>query len=277
MEKFYYIYIHTRKDDGTVFYVGKGTDEGNLIYERSKSTERNQWWKNIATKTDYSIDIVFTSNSESDTFDKEKELIKKYGRRDLGLGTLVNLTDGGEGMENPSEETRRKLSESRMGEKNHNFGKQLADTTKQKLREVNLGKKLSEETCTKMSLRMTGENHPMFGKQHKEESIEKMSLAAKERVGEKNPFFGKTHTQETSLKISESGKGRKWINNGITSITAKGDKLNDLLNNGWSLGRIVPQEQIDRFNKVKIGVSPWNKGKKGTGGGRPKGSKNKVK
>lgn len=27
---------------------------------------------------------------------KKKEYIKRYGRRDLGLGTLVNLTDGGE-------------------------------------------------------------------------------------------------------------------------------------------------------------------------------------
>lgn len=32
--------------------------------------------------------------------EKEKELISKIGRRDLGLGTLVNMTDGGDGTFN---------------------------------------------------------------------------------------------------------------------------------------------------------------------------------
>ena len=39
----------------------------------------------------------------------EFEFIKLYGRTDLGLGTLTNLTNGGEGQLNPSAETRIKL------------------------------------------------------------------------------------------------------------------------------------------------------------------------
>ena len=69
-----------------------------------------------------------------------------------------------------------------------------------------------------------GENNPMFGKQHSEESIlrnianqpylgkslpewlrKKISEGTK---GEKNPFYGKTHTEETRRKISESRKKR---------------------------------------------------------------------
>jgi hypothetical protein len=274
MKKIYYIYLHIT-NDGIVFYVGKGTDQGNLIFERSKHTERTKFWKNVSKKG-YTVEIVRVFNSEKEAFDKEKELIKHYGRRDLGLGTLVNLTDGGEGMENPSEETRRKLSESRMGEKNHNFGKPLSDTTKQKLRDCNLGKKLSEETCIKMSIRMTGEGHPMFDKHHREDSKQKMREQKLGKMdGEKNPFFGKTHNEESSKKISESGKGRKWINDGNKSITAKGDTLNKLLDDGWVLGRLVPQQQKDRFSKSRVGKSPWNIGLKNTGGGRPKGSKNK--
>jgi len=42
-------------------------------------------------------EIVSHFDSESDAFQFEIGLIAKYGRRDLGKGTLCNLTDGGEG------------------------------------------------------------------------------------------------------------------------------------------------------------------------------------
>ena len=239
MEKSYYIYLHIRKDNGVVFYVGKGTDEGNLIFERSKATERNKWWKNTTNKTEYEIKIVNTFDSEDKAFQKEKELIKKYGRKDLGLGTLVNLTDGGEGMENPSQETRMKLSESHKGEKNHKYGKPTPKDTCEKISKTLTGRKLTEETCNKMSESRTGDKHPMFGKHHKDSSKQKMSDQKIGKMsGEKNPFFGKTHSVGVSKKISESGKGRKWINNGVKSITDKGDLLNNYLSNGWVFGRI---------------------------------------
>ena len=274
MKKIYYIYLHIT-NDGVVFYVGKGTDEGNLIFERSKHTGRTKFWKNVAKKG-YTVEIVGVFNSEKEAFDKEKELIKHYGRRDLSLGTLVNLTDGGEGMENPSEETRKKLSESRTGEKNHKFGKPTPKDTCDKISKTLTGRKLPDETCVKMSESRIGDKHPMYGKHHKESSIQKMrEQKIGKMYGEKNPFYGKTHSEESSKKISESGKGRKWINDGNTSITAKGDTLNKLLDSGWVLGRLVPKEQKDRFSKSRVGKSPWNIGLKNTGGGRPKGSKNK--
>lgn len=47
----------------------------------------------------------------------ERYLISFYGRRDLGLGILCNLTDGGEGAPGKivSEETRKKMSSKRKG------------------------------------------------------------------------------------------------------------------------------------------------------------------
>lgn len=46
---------------------------------------------------------------------------------------------------------------------------------------------------------LKGENHPMYGKHHSEETRKKLSEANK---GENNPFYGKHHTEETKKKIS---------------------------------------------------------------------------
>src|SRR5262249_9863732 len=43
------------------------------------------------------VKIVSRFDTEAAAFRYEKTLILKYGRRDLGTGTLCNLTDGGEG------------------------------------------------------------------------------------------------------------------------------------------------------------------------------------
>ena len=176
-------------------------------------------------------------------------------------------------MENPSKETRKKLSESLTGEKNHKFGKPTPKDVCEKISEKLTGRKLPEEVCLKMSESRIGKKHPMWGQNHKEVSKVKMSLA---KIGKEPVNKGTKVTDEEVLrKISESGKGRKWINDGNTSITAKGDTLNKLLDDGWVLGRLVPQQQKDRFSKSRVGKSPWNIGLKNTGGGRPKGSKNK--
>ena len=86
----------------------------------------------------------------------EKELIAFYGRKDLGTGILRNLTDGGEGLPNPSKEVREKLSKSMSGKNNPNFGKSP-----------------SKETREKLSKSLSGKNNPMFGKSHSEKTRKK--------------------------------------------------------------------------------------------------------
>lgn len=93
-----YVYKHTRKDNGEVFYIGIGTQDK---YKRAFSLiKRNNFWKNITNKTEFLVEIIYDGLSWEDACIKEIELIKHYGRRDLGLGTLVNMTDGGDGTYN---------------------------------------------------------------------------------------------------------------------------------------------------------------------------------
>lgn len=88
----YCVYIHKTKTDDVVFYVGKGS------IKRSKDKNyRNYHWHNTVNKYGYIIEIVSKNLSESKSFELEKQLISFYGRKDKGLGSLVNWTDGGEG------------------------------------------------------------------------------------------------------------------------------------------------------------------------------------
>jgi len=114
------VYFHIRKDSGEVFYVGIGNPD------RAYDTwDRSIFWKRIVNKVGYNIEIIHTGLSLNEAIQYERKYIKKFGRRDLGLGNLVNMTDGGEGNQNQlfNEETRMKMSESHMGEKHHMWGK----------------------------------------------------------------------------------------------------------------------------------------------------------
>ena len=53
---------------------------------------------------------------------------------------------------------------------------------------------------------ISGENHPMWGKKHSDESKRKMSESKK---GKNHPMWGKIPSDETKNKISESNKGKK--------------------------------------------------------------------
>lgn len=122
----YCVYRHRRHDTNKIFYIGIGTIE--RAYKKSKY-QRNFFWVNITNKTTYSVEILKENLTWDDAVELEILLIKEYGRKDLGLGTLCNLTDGGEGT------TGRILSENHI----------------KRLRESSTGKIPSKESEIKMS------------------------------------------------------------------------------------------------------------------------------
>lgn len=94
--------------------MGIGTIKPSGTQRIFESCGRNKWWKNITNKTKWISRIVLESNDYQEVKNKEIELIKLYGRRDLGLGNLVNLTDGGEGLNKViSEEQKIKMLKTR--------------------------------------------------------------------------------------------------------------------------------------------------------------------
>ena len=109
----FYVYVLHRPGVGP-FYVGKGT--GNRLcchIAEARNTETKNYRLNIIRKIIqdgtglvYEIDSFF--DTEPEAFTRERLLIRSLGRFDLQRGPLANMTDGGEGLANPSQETQQK-------------------------------------------------------------------------------------------------------------------------------------------------------------------------
>jgi hypothetical protein len=92
-----HVYRHIRLDTNMPFYVGIGQDDTLIRAYEDRKGRRSDWWLRIAKKYGFSVDILFEDISIEEAKKKEIEFINLYGREDLGTGTLINQTDGGDG------------------------------------------------------------------------------------------------------------------------------------------------------------------------------------
>lgn len=83
-----------------------------------------------------------------------------------------------------SDESRKKMSLSRMGKKNSFYGKHHTEKTKEKLRNISKDYMKTEEYRENMSESVKGTKNGMYGKHHSEESKKKMSLTRKKLINE---------------------------------------------------------------------------------------------
>ena len=110
----------------------------------------------------------------------------------------------GAAAKNISEETRKKMSDARKGEKHPNFGK-----------------KRSEETRAKLSEANKGEKHPMFGKKRSEETLLKF-ITSRNRPVEQWSRDGKMFIKVfESLKLAAhaTGTNRTGISGNLAGKT----------------------------------------------------------
>jgi len=282
------VYEHWRMDTNECFYVGKGTS-GRASYITRGNYYHKCIIKNLLESgfsTVFAIIVIVAKNltgKEADAL--EKKLIKEYGRKDLGTGSLCNLTDGGDlGPWNHSPITRKKISEAGKGRK---FSEETKRKISEALRGVLKGRKRSEETKKKISKTLKGmlkgrkfsegakkkmsESHK--GKNHSEETKRKMSRSHKgvkcseetknklsmAHKGKKLSEYhkrklseshkGKSPSEETKRKMSKSQKGRRHSEETKDKMSKahKGKKLSE-----------VTKKKI---SKAFVGRVPWNKGK----------------
>lgn len=196
----FYVYFHITADTKEVFYVGKGSG-----YRAKRIKGRNKLWNNIVQKHGYEIEYPHNNISEEEAFELEIFYIKTFGRRDINLGTLANLTDGGEGASGHilSQEHKNKISEKLKGRIfSEEHIKRNIDSKK--------GKPRSIETCEKLRLYRKG-------KKSSDETKIKISKAG----------IGRKHSEETKKKISISNiKSKENQLKSVQQISKTGDIIN---------------------------------------------------
>lgn len=216
----YYLYRHIRKDKEEPFYIGIGTknkdDLQYYTYTRSTSTSnRNRIWHSITSKSGYNVEVLIESDDYEFVKQKEKEIIKLYGRLNIGTGSLCNLTDGGEGVAGHviSEETRTKLINSHKGKRlspesqakrvktlKEKYAKNppvCTEAQKEKLRAYQLGRKQSAETIEKRVSKIRGVKRP--------DMIERGRLQLSKKVVDT-----KTNTVYSSIKEAAGYVGIRY-------------------------------------------------------------------
>lgn len=192
------LYRHIRQDKNEPFYIGIGESESRAYEIKG----RTRAWKNIAKKG-YDVEVLFDDLSWEKACEKEIEFIALYGRRDKKTGTLVNMTDGGEGT---------------------------------------VGYRHTDETKEKCRMATSGINHPFYNKKRPDhaDKIKGKNNPCFGRVGEQNPRFGqegywKGKTTSVAKKIVYEGitfesqaKLAKYLNKSRSYITKliKQNKLN---------------------------------------------------
>jgi hypothetical protein len=153
----WYLYRHL-KPCGEVFYIGIGnTAKYKRAYENG--VRRSVYWQNKVKKyPNYEIQILTKGLTKAEASGIEVDLIAWYGRENLGLGTLVNLTDGGEGIVGykHSKEQLTIMSERQRGELNHFYGKTFTQEHRDKISNSNKGKEISTEIRQKTSNTLKG-------------------------------------------------------------------------------------------------------------------------
>src|ERR1019366_2046148 len=133
------------------FYIGKGNRDRmkHHVIEVANGTCSNRL-KACAIKKRLAMfgfvpsKVLFSGLVSEEAFFYERELIAKYGRLDMGTGSLTNLSEGGDGLGSEvSQETRQRMREkalangsrppSRKGAVSEKRGLRLSDAQKKKI------------------------------------------------------------------------------------------------------------------------------------------------
>jgi len=199
--KVFYVYEHWRPDTGVCFYVGKGKDKRAWDMKNM----RNRHHMAITSKLTslgmcVDVRIVMDKLSEDTAFNLEIDRIALYG-----IENLANMTAGGDGLKNPSQETREKISKSQKAR----FAR---PGEFEKLSSQREGRVTSEETKKKLSLASKGRAHSSETKEKMREYAKVRGISEATRAAQKAAVTGKKRapfSDETRKKMSEAAKLRE--------------------------------------------------------------------
>ena len=194
----------------------------------------------------FNCEMIDTGDSREELIVKEQYWIKYYNSQNKSIG--YNISNGGDGIISP-----------------------MPIEMREHLRQINLGKKYSDEVKQKLSEVHSGINNGFYGKHHSEKTRNHISEVLKQqykngringmtgvhrcgkdasRYGAKlsdetrkkisDSVKGFKHTDEAKRKMSNSVKGRIFMNDGIKNKRVKPNELQRYLDLGYVRGRLTP-------------------------------------
>ena len=196
------VYKHTNLTNGKV-YIGITSKKPEARWEYGNGYRHNAHMQNAIDKygwDGFKHEVLHEGLTKEQASELEKQLISEYKSADRRYGYNIEL--GGYGRGAISDETREKMRQNFLGEKNPNYGKHLSAETKQKLSECN-----------------RGEKHPKYGKHHSVETRRRISEAVS---GERNHMYGKKHTEEfKELMRTKNVKPVICVETGVVYLSAR--------------------------------------------------------
>lgn len=290
-EHYTYIYLDPRKpgnyiyevDDGEIFrfawepiYVGKGRDyKGNYEFlnrlkkaykiKDKKNTPLDNKIRSIKRKVkqDPVIYKIKKGILEKKSRELEIKLIAAIGRKDKGLGPLLNLTNGGEGLCGYvcTQEHKKKISRKLKGRKHtkkHN--KKVSEAKKGHFVSNETRKKQSEIAIqNKRSVGVKNPNYGKFGKKHHNYG-KCRSNEVKEKIRKGNK--GKKRTFEQKKRIGESHKGLIPWNKGLKDVISveTREKMRESQRKLWTIEKREKQSKRNKkYYKTTEGIKTRKK------------------
>ena len=207
----HYVYRHIRNDTGEVFYIGKGSLRVNRKltgYERAAIAHKNPAWRHVVQKAGgFSFEVIAHFATDADAQNHERLLIAAYGRRDLGMGQLVNFTDGGDG----------------------HAGIIASDSLRQKRRKNASAPRSNAWVAAIRLARKDGGNGGVVKSGDKLPATWRSNIAAG-KMGARNPMFGRAGERHPNRReVMNIETGERWPTVGAAA-SAHGLKMKSLHN-----------------------------------------------
>lgn len=206
MDKKYYVYIYRRKDNGNVFYIGKGCNNRDITI-----AGHNNYCRNIANKYGCIIERIYENLTEQEALDLEEKTIKHYV---YDLNYSIALDNDFELRDRSNEKF---LCNHTLGGEGTIGTHRMSDKEKEKRRNKFLGdKNIAKRVDVREKLSKHAKENNSFARTDVKEKIAKKT---KERLNDpkvkeqRSKFYKEFYkTERGKLAIEKARKTRKSKN-----------------------------------------------------------------